>query len=669
MAFDPDAYLAEGSGFDPDAYLGETGPQDPLTHMYADTGAKQSARPGTRPSGSRSITTERASAARNAEQAALDKYKQIESGQLSAADLPAEEVEAIRAARINSIPELSGISDKINFGQALAGLSAYDPEEFANIVTASDPEVGYVHTPDGQIILHNNRTGAAMNANKPGPSVMDALQFGSGTAAFTPAGMLSTIPRMAAGGMATQALIEAGQKDAGGEFDPVGVLVAGAAPVVMNKIIQAGKGSIEKIRPTAANQYLQELDDIAAQSQQTPAKEIAKQQSEQLPAKLFEPSSRRAARQGLRDGTVEGVGWKIGRRGRLQPDNLERDLVRSGINDKAVASFNRMSSGDKVSSSKMIDKALAYVKGVAGSEDDLPNRVIGDSMMQRYRDVVKYQRQAGREIGKAVKDSASKKLDAAKFTDDFMDSLEELKVVFNNGAPDFSLSNLANTNTKPIKTILKRLDSSDGSFKDLHEIKQMIYEQVDYGSDPTSALKISDKGQKLLKDLAADINAELRSASKAYEASNDKFKAAAEVVYPFAKAMGSKFNPETDSVERLVGQELRKTLSNYNVGPGMKSAVTNLDAFSRGLGNNYSDDVGNLIILNSELERLGSFKPNSLQGISEKVSDRAADRLGLAAQTAKGVYNEAKDRVLYETPSLETIKTLEKMKQLINRNK
>lgn len=110
---------------------------------------------------------------------------------------------------------------------------------------------------------------------------------------------------------------------------------------------------------------------------------------------------------------------------------------------------------------------------------------------------------------------------------------------------DFSLSNLANSNTAPIKTIYKRLNNSDGSFKDLHEIKQMISEQVNFAKDPTAARKISDRGESVLKELRNKINEKLREASPDYAKANDQFKEAAEAVFPFAKAMGRKFDPDS----------------------------------------------------------------------------------------------------------------------------
>lgn len=505
-------------------------------------------------------------------------------------------------------------------------------------------------------------SGGAYAINKPGFSAQDAIKVATGAAAFTPAGKAATLTGQAIGGMATQAAIEGGQAAMGGEVNPVDVLTAGAAPIALTALAKAGRKIIETVRPKSTNQYLDEM--ASATTQGSESKQIVTQESKQP---IFELSNRQQAREGLKNGTVEGVGWKISPRGKLEADVLERDLVKAGMSDKAILTANRMSGGDRTSANKMVDRAIAYVKGVKGSEELPPNSVIGESAMERFRTVSKYQKQASRDIGSAVKESSSLQVGAEDLADGFMDSLEKLKVSFANDKADFTLSNLANSNTGPINTIFKRLSNSDGSFKDLHEIKQMIYEQVSYGTDPRMSKPISDKGADVLKRLASDINEKLRKAAPGYAEANDRFKSAAEVVYPFAKAMGRRFDPESELVDNLVGQELRKVLTNYASAPDMITAYRNLDEVARGIGGKFNDDIGNLIVLNSELERIGSFKAGSFQGVQEKVTDRLLERAGVGGSAAKAVLNEAKDRVMYETPSAETLSTLQKFKQLLNR--
>ena len=78
----------------------------------------QSEAPQERPqiTGGRGIAGQREQQAKFDEQQALKQFEQIQAGQLSAANLPPEQVEAIRKARINALPELQGLGANIDFG-------------------------------------------------------------------------------------------------------------------------------------------------------------------------------------------------------------------------------------------------------------------------------------------------------------------------------------------------------------------------------------------------------------------------------------------------------------------------------------------------------------------------------------------------------------------------
>jgi hypothetical protein len=502
--------------------------------------------------------------------------------------------------------------------------------------------------------------------NKPGISGQDAIKFAASGAAFAPSGALPSIAKQAAGGALTQAGIEAGQSAVGGSVNPLEVGLAAAAPVVMAKAMNAGKRIVNGTRSQAASQY---LDDLEAGAISSSPKNIEAQQAKAASQKIpiFETTGRQQARQGLASGTVEGVGWKVGRRGQIVADKVERDIVKAGVDERAIVALNRMSSGDKKQANRMLNLARDYFKGVKGSEEMTPNTIIGERMMARFKTVANFQKKASRDIGLAVRKNASTKVDTAAMADDFLDTLEKLGVSYDDDKFDFALSDLARSNTGAIKTAYKRLVDGRGDFDELHRLKRFIYEQVDFGTDPASASKLSQKGEEALKGLASSINKKLREVSDDYALANDQFKEAAEVVYPFAKAMGRRFNPEFDRIEQLVGQELRKTLTNYASAQPMISSYKGLDAMARGLGGEFDDDIGNLIVLNSELERIGSFRAGSLQGVQEKVGEMLLDQAGNTGRVMSAVYNEAKDRVFWSTQSQHRLEAVEKMRELIQR--
>lgn len=147
-----------------------------------------------------------------------------------------------RREDINAIPEILSISPSgLLAGENPAGVMALaptllmttNPEEMGQILHNQYPHIGVVHTPEGEMIAVNNKTGARAMLNRPGWSQQDTLQALGLAAAFTPAGRasgvgLSSIAKGAGGALATQSAIETAQQQVGGEVDPGEIALSGA---------------------------------------------------------------------------------------------------------------------------------------------------------------------------------------------------------------------------------------------------------------------------------------------------------------------------------------------------------------------------------------------------------------------------------------------------------
>ena len=154
-------------------------------------------------------------------------------------------------------------------------MTTFNPDEFGRILSAADPNIGVATTPDGERIAFNNETNEAFSINKIGPSLMDAVQFGSVAAAFTPGVKLATgvpaaasklIGRQVASPLglrtvaqagaagATEAGLQAGQQIKGGEFDAkeIGTAAAfGGAAELAVPAFTAGRRAIQGTGETA----------------------------------------------------------------------------------------------------------------------------------------------------------------------------------------------------------------------------------------------------------------------------------------------------------------------------------------------------------------------------------------------------------------------------------
>lgn len=171
-----------------------------------------------------------------------------------------------------------------NFGMSMATLTMTDPQEIVDTMTQQVefenpttgemesapmfPGVSYMVAPDGALILVNNQRkdskGQPLMAlvNRPGFSMMDALQIVGIGAMYTPTGRVATVASagarqaavkassetarrlairqarlasakaMVAGSAVTETAIQAGQVQAGGEFNKAEVAVSAALGVV-----------------------------------------------------------------------------------------------------------------------------------------------------------------------------------------------------------------------------------------------------------------------------------------------------------------------------------------------------------------------------------------------------------------------------------------------------
>jgi hypothetical protein len=628
--------------------------QDPLAGMYEQP-QTQSDRPQI--TGGRGIAGQRTQQAQYDEQQALDQYKQIEAGQLSASDLPAEQVEAIRKARINAIPELSGLGANVDFGSALAGLTAFNPEEMGAIISKSDPNIGIVTTHDGETLAVNNKTGAAVNLNKAGPSITDALQMGAAAAAFTPAGRAASIPGMMAAGMGTQALIETGQEVAGGEFNVGDVALAGAAPVVASKAIQGVKSGIRsfKNRSPAAAQYLddqlqgatQQADDMALTPIERQPRNDQFLQRVNQPVK--ESVKKAEIRQAMRDGTKEAAGYTLDRRGRVVSDPIANQAIKQGFDERTVATIKFGTSEDKQAMSKMLDMAEETLKSGTARVRNRPQKIIGDTVMKRYKTILGENKKASKEIGEAASNQLKgKQIDISQSIDSFSDDLYNLGVKEGHDGLSFTGSQIeGNKATTAIRRVYDRLKTEDDGLS-LHKLKQYIDNQISWDKSPDKPL--DKQAVNALKKLRENINEKLRAESSDYLAANDRYRETIGALNDFAEAMGKrKFDPNSARVDDFVGQELRKVLSNYGVRNDMIIAIDKLDEVARKYGASFNDDPLHQVVFYSDLEKmLGSFADNSLQGVSEKagmvVSAARGDIVGVGQEVLRSGVKKALGR-------------------------
>lgn len=592
--------------------------------------------------------------AKNDEELQALRDQSAKSGIPLARDLP----------EIGSAPELNAMN--LPALKASAGaLTTFGDKEVGDILTkqvgakvVQDAEGNYVATmPDGK----------QYSINKPGFSGQDAAKLAAGAAIFSPAGAIRNVVGSALGGMATQGAIEVGQKALGGEINPGDIAMAGAAPLAVSGAGSVARG-VKSLsgRTSTVNQYLDDMLKAPAGGADDAAKAM-ESTSQAAPRSIFPEGAKKATvRQGIKDGTVEAVGYKLDPKGRVVADPVQRSLIKKGVSDKMLATTNVMSKGDKQASNKMLDKAEAFIRGVKGSEIDRPQSVIGENAMKRFDVINSAQKKASEKIGEAVqKELKGVPADISPAVDDFIDAIEALGVKVDGDRLNFKESLIRGSNTTPIKNIFEMVKTNYDDAAELHRVKQAITNQINYESMAKAPL--DREAERALKGLRAAINDKLRTMSKGYASANDEYSKAAQALKPWAESMGRKFDPESTRVDNFVGQELRKTITNY---AKANELIENLDLLNRTakeFGGKFDDDLMTQVMLNSELEKvIGSFAPGSMQGVIEKGVGVALDRVPGGGVLKAGL-NEAKDRVMFTPPSKKKLELIKEFRELLSR--
>lgn len=334
---------------------------------------------------------------------------------------------------------------------------------------------------------------------------------------------------------------------------------------------------------------------------------------------VTESANKAQIRQAMVEGTKEAAEFTLDKSGRVVADPVAKKVIGNGFDPRTVSTIKFGSDADKAAMLKMLDMAEETLKSGTARVRNRPQEVIGDGIMRRFYTIAKEKTKASNDIKTAVAtELKGKPVNVASAVDNFDNALQRLNVgVDETGKLSFKGSQLeGNKATAAITRVYNRLKAEDDG-GNLHMLKQYIDSQIEWGKSPDKPLDA--QAVSALKGLRNDINTALKQSSGKYADANNRYSTAIGAINDFGDVMGRRFDPESPRVEALVGQELRKVLSNYGVRNDMITAVDKLDEVARGFGGKFHDDPLNQVVFYSDLERLlGSFADNSMQGTIEK---------------------------------------------------
>lgn len=173
----------------------------------------------------------------------MDRVKDVFTGNLRASGETATLPEWTGMPELN---QLSAASAKTGLGTMFA-----PTDEAVKIIQTQFPGVTVRQDEMGNPILKSSVDGKEY-AIPPGLAVGDIPRVLGGVGAFTPAGRLTSLGGAAAGGAATQAVIEGTQAATGGDFNTTDVALAGAAGPIANLVTKGAGGAIRQVQNVLA---------------------------------------------------------------------------------------------------------------------------------------------------------------------------------------------------------------------------------------------------------------------------------------------------------------------------------------------------------------------------------------------------------------------------------
>jgi hypothetical protein len=192
-------------------------------------------------------------------------------------------------------------------------------------------------------------------------------------------------------------------------------------------------------------------------------------------------------------------------------------------------------------------------------------------------------------------------------------------------AIDFSKSTIrgADPSMRFVQNLMDYINQTRGDYKaiDAHFAKKFIDESVSYGKQVEG---LSGNMQRIAKRLRHNIDTSLDELSPEYDAANTMYADTIRVINGIQDLAGKKVDLLSESAEEALGTMSRKVLSNYQSGPIMRDAFSEMDAtagkYAEQMGANPSildDSIPDLISAEAAIRNSvpGVAKAGSLQGI------------------------------------------------------
>ncbi len=327
------------------------------------------------------------------------------------------------------------------------------------------------------------------------------------------------------------------------------------------------------------------------------------------------------------------------------------NTIKQGFDEGVIRAINTSIPKNREKLTEMVN---ILEKGRNDKKYQVKNRpadVVGDSLAERIKFLKVKNKKSGADVEKEAQSLKGKPVDFGTPTNSFISKLSDEGVTFGeNMQPNFVGSTFdgAKGAEDIITKALKRMEKS-GTLDayDIHRFKKTIDEWVFQGKRSEGGL--SGRAERIIKGFRSDLDSALDNTYPAYDKANTEFSQTIGPINQINDALKVKVPIDSPYYVSAVGQELRKTMSNYKSRNELFEGIESISDAVDKMGGNFSDDILLQALFANELDAVfGPVARTSLAGnVGQEIKrgaralrspeDASADAAASLIDKARGI--------------------------------
>jgi len=210
---------------------------------------------------------------------------------------------------------------------------------------------------------------------------------------------------------------------------------------------------------------------------------------------------------------------------RLEKDPLAKELEKQGMDKGVIAAIKLGNQADKGRMNKMAKIKQKGLKNVRYEMENRPGDVVGNSLLERFYNIRRVNKEAGQAIDRESQKLKGKKVDFSPAVNQFIGDLEKIGVSLekkgNRIVPNFSKAAFQDIPEieNMVRNLVKRMSRGTNlDAHDVHLMKKFIDERVTYGAGGTG---LKGNVKRVMKDLRHNLDSVLDQNFDDYRKAND----------------------------------------------------------------------------------------------------------------------------------------------------